>query len=66
LQRFAGQRKPASAAAIIAAAGFSAPAQQQNLMIPCSQWPRFSGGRRDPSQRSRRAASGKFLLFTEV
>ncbi|MFG3591779.1 hypothetical protein [Bradyrhizobium sp. RDI18] len=65
LQRFASQRKPAFGGEY-SAAGFSAPAQQENLMMSGSQCRRFSGGRRELRQRGHRATSRKFLLFTEV
>jgi hypothetical protein len=57
---------PLSAATALPAAGFSAPAQQENLMMPGSQCRRFFGGRRELRQRGYRATSRKFLLFTEV
>jgi hypothetical protein len=55
-----------SAATIIPAAGFSAPAQQENLMMPGSQCRRFSVSRREMRQRGHRTTSTKFRLFTEV
>jgi hypothetical protein len=57
---------PLSAAATIPAAGFSAPAQQENLMMPGSQCRHFSVSRREMRQRGDRATSRKFRLFTEV
>jgi hypothetical protein len=74
LQRFASQRKPAfggdhySSGRIFrtCTTGFSALAQQENMMMSGSQCRRFSGSRRELRQRGHRATSGKFLLFTEV
>jgi hypothetical protein len=57
---------PLSAATTIPAAGFSAPAQQENLMMPGSQCRRFSSGRRELRQHGHRAIFRKFLLFTEA
>jgi hypothetical protein len=48
---------PLSAATTIPAAGFSAPAQQENLMMPGSQCRRFSVSRREMRQRGHRTTS---------
>jgi hypothetical protein len=66
LQRFAGQRKSAFGGDHYSSGRISAPAQQENLMMPGSQCRRFSVSKCELRQRGHRAASRKFLLFPEV
>jgi hypothetical protein len=66
LQRFAGQRKSAFGGDHYSSGRISAPAQQENLMMPGSQCRHFSVSRREMRQRGDRATSRKFRLFTEV
>jgi hypothetical protein len=57
---------PLSAATTTPAAGFSALAQQENLMMPGSQCRRFFVSRREMRQRGHGTTSRKFRVFTEV